>query len=247
MQDTTRSSQVELSLVTGCVDRSLSLYRLVASIQAWTRVPYELIISDACQTPLDMPFPNTRIIREWPRMGMVAGYNRAFESAVGNWVIWLNDDAEVQPCYDVNAIRFMEEHPEIGLGALYYREGKLPYHVNQHLGIVYANFGIISRKLGNEIGWFGKDLKMYGSDVAITFEVLLKGLGVADIPSSRVVHHSVQDATRIGNQPDRLKSSDVLHKKYSASYQKMQNTYRRHQHGVAFQKLGPNAIVRVGV
>lgn len=57
-------------------------------------------------------------------------------------MIWLNDDAEVQPRYAREAITFMEAHPQIGLGALYYSENGCPYHNSLTLRVLLAGHGV---------------------------------------------------------------------------------------------------------
>lgn len=221
-----------LSLVTGTLNRPVSLQRLVKSIQTHTQIPWELVIADASDEPIENVFKsaNITVIPERPRQGFVKGYNRAFQYTTGQWVIWLNDDAEVQPGYAKAAIDFMEANPSIGLGALYYAENKLPYRVWTQLGMIYANFGIISREFGNQIGWFDEDLTMYGSDNSLTFRVLLAGKGVVSIPAARVWHHVQIDKYKDENQKYRLPDGKKLHEKYFPKVEQMKAVYRTTKH-----------------
>src|SRR6185295_2478566 len=113
---------VELSLVTGTLDRHASLNRLVESIKKHTAVSWELIIADAGELPLYINDNRIYRLEEKPRLGHTKGYNRAFALCSGKWVLWLNDDAEVLEGYDTNSISFMRDHPQIGMGALAYSE-----------------------------------------------------------------------------------------------------------------------------
>lgn len=219
-----------LSLVTGTLNRPESFKRLVDSIVANTSVPWELVVSDAS----DVPYPyawteQVRIFPEQPRLGCVKGYNRAFKETQGTWVIYLNDDAEVMPGYDETSIRFMEQHPEIGLGALHYSEDGGPYHANSAWGCIYGNFGILRRTLGQHIGWFDEDLIMYGNDNSLTFRVLLSGYGVTDIPEARILHHSVKDQTRIENQQHRREDNKTLSRKYMPLREQWLRVYRQYR------------------
>src|SRR5690349_8922201 len=128
-----------LSLVTGKVGRDDSFERLLSSILKHTTVDWELVVSDASVYPFISIQPNIRIIPESPRLNHTKGYNAAFRECRGRYVMWLNDDAEVCPNYDTEAIAFMESHPEIGLGALLYSENGGPFHWNQAWGAGYAN------------------------------------------------------------------------------------------------------------
>lgn len=217
-----------LSLVTGSLNRPESLWRLVVSVLAHTTVPWEMIVSDASDKTTENTFgSNVTIVPEKPRLGFVAGYNRAFSLCKGKWVVWLNDDAEVQPGYDVAAVNFMESNPAVGLGVFYYAEDRLPFKVCSYRGMIYANFGIISRELGNAVGWFDSDLTMYGSDNSLTFRVLLAGRGVASIPGARVWHHVQMDQWKTENQNYRPGDSQKLHQKYSELLPEIRRVYDR--------------------
>lgn len=218
-----------LSLVTGTLNRPDSFARLVDSVIAHTDVPWELVVSDASDLPVDHDDPRVRILPERPRLGCVKGYNRAFRAALGEWVIWLNDDAEVVEGYALSAIAFMEGHPQTGLGCLYYSEKGGPFHINSAWSVPYANFGIIRRSLGDRVGWFDEDLTMYGNDNSLTLRVLLSGHGVAGIRDAKVIHHSVQDLTRMENQVHRLRDNDTLNRKYltPSIKRQWQATYNR--------------------
>lgn len=221
--------QPTLSLVTGTRNRLDSLGRLICSIQLHTVVSWELIIADASDEPI--PFKsedNITILPERPRVGVSKGYNRAFAKALGKYVIWLNDDAEVLPDYDIAAINFMETHRHIGLGALYYKEGAGEFHVNAYLNMTYANFGIIAREFGNSIGWFDEDFPMYGSDNALAFRVLLADKGIAGIPAAKIIHYAMMDRHRQENNlsADRWRDVESLLAKYGPSVQYMRAIYR---------------------
>lgn len=217
-----------LSLVTGTVNRPQSFERLLASIVAHTSVEWELVVADASDAPLVCGHGRVRVLPERPRLGCVKGYNRAFSVTRGDWVIWLNDDAEVLPGYDMAAIGFMEQWPRIGLGALHYSECGGPFHVNSAWGCTYANFGIIRRSLGEHVGWFDEDLVMYGNDNSLAIRVLMADYGIGDIPEARVLHHSVKDATREGNQRTRERDSIILHQKYMPYRQQWVAAFRQH-------------------
>lgn len=237
-------SDIQLSIVTGTVNRLGPLCRLVESIQRHTVVPFELIIMDASTHAVEIVderllMPVMRIVRESPRLGHVKGYNNAFRMCTGKYVLWLNDDAEVLPGYDTEGIRIMDLYPDVGMSAYYYKEGA-HYHVNELYGMIFANFGIIRRELGDQVGWFDEDLIMYGSDNSLTFRVLLAGYGLATVPGPRIIHHSERDEMRQANEFLRRPDSDTLHKKYAPFKRVMQNTYLRTAHLV-----GPRILVGV--
>lgn len=221
---------VKVSFVTGTRNRPEPFRRLVESLKAHGGDSWELIVGDAGDEPLsldDLP-KNVIVLPERPRLGMTRGYNLAFAEASGQWVIWLNDDCAIEPACVDNAIRFMEEHPAIGLGALYYRDllARKWYHVNTCCyGMTYANFGILRRDLGNEIGWFDEAIPMYGSDNSIAYRVLLAGKGIAGIPEARVVHFSEDDDCRRQNNNNREQDAYTLKNKYGPYLAQMRQVY----------------------
>jgi len=218
-----------LSLVTGKVERDPSFARLVRSIVLHTKVNWELVVSDASEIPYVSEWRNVRVIHEKPRLGHVRGYNRAFGEAKGKWILFLNDDAEVLPNYDLEAIAFMEAHPDIGLGALHYSENGGPFHVNSAWGCVYANFGIFPRLLGEDVGFFDEDIRMYGGDNSFAFRILLADYGIADIPTARVLHHVQKDEIRCANELTQRNDNDILCKKYMPLQSEWTATYQKYR------------------
>jgi GT2 family glycosyltransferase len=221
---------VKISFVTGTRNRPDAFRRLVESLKSVT-IAWELIAADASEEPVgtaNLP-ANLLVIPERPRLGMARGYNAAFEHASGEWVIWLNDDCTLDPGCAENAIRFMEEHPEIGLGAIYYSDkmARRDYHVNVCCyGMLYANFGILKREFGNQLGWFDAECcPMYGSDNTLAYRVLLAGKGIASIPASRITHHSEDDDCRRQNNYGREQDSYTLKGKYGPLLPQMKQVY----------------------
>jgi GT2 family glycosyltransferase len=226
-----------LSLVTGTRNRQQSFDRLLNSIASRTQAHWELIVSDAsdADAPLRCVHPFVNVLPERPRLGCTKGYNRAFAAAQGDFVIWLNDDAEVLDGYDVAAIQFMREHPSIGLGCLPYREmfyknAARPFAINSYFGMIYANFGILRREFGDAIGWFDEDLPMYGNDNSIAFRTLLADKGIAAVPHESIIHHCEQDQERVVNDvyAIRVEAVNTLLRKYGPHMMPMRATYERH-------------------
>ncbi len=219
-----------LSLITGTRNRPEGIARLIDSVSKHTSVPFEMLVGDASDLPYCGSYPySVRIIRESPRLGHTRGYDRLFGMAQGEWLLWLNDDAEVTEGYAENAIRFMESHPNIGLGALVYSENGGPFHVNSAWGTVYANFGIFRKDLGEQVHYFDQELEMYGADNSLAFRILLAGKGVASIPDAKILHHPVEDAMRYENQKNRTHDNGVLTNKYMPYRRYWLATYEKHR------------------
>ncbi len=218
---------MKLSLVTGTRNRPESFRRLLDSVIKHTAVDWEMIVADAsCEPVSDVP-ANVTVLHEKPPRGYVRGYNVAFKKTRGEWVIWLNDDAEVLPGYDKTAIAFMDSHPKIGLGCLSFSDRMwADSRVLSFWGIPYANFGIIRRELGNQIGWFWEDIRMYGSDNAITFDVLLQGKGIGVIPGHLIHHHRTDDDVRRQNQAGRAEDAKKLDQRYRPQIYRLRSNHR---------------------
>lgn len=210
--------------------------RLVDSIEAHTSLSWELVVSDASDIPIETQevateetWPKIHIIPERPRVSCTYGYNRAFEAASGQFVLWANDDAILEPnCADI-AVQFMRDNPHVGLGAIPYAEpGRAQYRVNAYFGMIYANFGILRRSFGNEIGWFDEDFPMYGNDNSLAFRVLLTGKGIAAVPGARMFHYATLDEQRRANNSMEQRERDVsrLVEKYFPHMEQMRRTYR---------------------
>lgn len=219
----------KLSLVTGTINRPEGIAQLVRSIENHTQVDWELIISDASAVPYQSTNQRIRVIHENPRLGHSRGYNAAFRQCAGEFLMWMNDDAEVCPGYDTESIAFMESHPRIGLGALHYSENGGPFHVNEAWGCIYANFGIFKKSLGEKVGLFDESLSMYGCDNSLAIRILLADYGIADIPKAKILHHSVNDPIRVANQIGRPRDNQILTDKYMPSRHQWLATFRRHR------------------
>lgn len=220
-----------LSIVTGTRNRPTDLLRLLNSVDKHTNIPWEMVVSDASDRPIDsMGFPrNVRMLQERPRLGHARGFNRAFGEARGEWVIYLNDDCEVLKGYAQAAINFMKANPLIGLGALPYSNKGGPFLTNSNSfdGMIYANFGIIRRTIGDSIGWFDSDVvEMYGADNTLGYRVLLAGHGIAEIPNARILHHESPNSER-GDLVFRQQQGDALKKKYLPRLAEMRAVYER--------------------
>jgi GT2 family glycosyltransferase len=206
----------KLSIVTGTVERPQALRRFVGSVfeHATPGIDWELIIADASRNPTFVKHPNVKTIHENPRAGHAAGYNRAFREAQGEYVVWMNDDAIVCKDWDARAISFMERNPWCGLGAIYYSEGGCCFHINSYQGMPYANFGILERSFGEQIGWFDEFCRMYGADNSVAFKTLLAGKGIGACWGSKVEHWPIMDDIKRDNVARQAQDARALMDRY---------------------------------
>lgn len=234
----------KLSIVTGTIDRPESFRRMFRSILRHGLVETEVIVVDASEFPYSQRVMDEELIEfgngithghsihEYPPTGVFKGYNIGFRECSGEYVIWLNDDAEVLPGWDKTAIDFMEDHPEVGIGCIYFADKKADgtwksvisdedkkrmvrkeiteneanrepiFEVQSLYGLAYANFGILKKEFGDEIGWFDETLGYsYGCDNAICNEAIIRGFAVVPIPDCRILHHRERDDARAEARP----------------------------------------------
>lgn len=224
---------MKLSIVTGTRNRADSYRRFIASVERTVpdSIQYEVIVSEASDDPpggsYAQPVRNICVLYERPRAGMVKGYNAAFRDAKGEYVVWFNDDAELLSGWAENALGFMREHPEVGMGCLFFLDhnGSKPdlgkpaedvaklkpaeraefgwntQFVTQTIySLPYANFGIFPRELGERVGWFGDGFEIYAGDTSFSFSIIDAGYAVAGIRNARLLHYRARDSERNENR-----------------------------------------------
>lgn len=224
-----------LSIVLGTRNREDAFRRLVNSVIKHTTIPWEIVASQASDRPYrSADFPdNVHLIEEWPPQGASKGYNRAFRRARGAWVVWLNDDAIVTSGWDTSAIRFMEEYPQVGIGALYYTNNHIVkddggvFATNEWLGLPYANFGVLERRFGDQLGWFDEDLRFYGNDNSLCFKCYLAGRIVQPVPGTGIIHQYFQDPQRVLNVANQRHDQEVLLRRYEHLIGSMKETWSK--------------------
>ena len=210
-----------LSIVIGTRNRRDAYWRFVTSVIATASVPTELLVGDASTDPYAqnmIPSETGNVVRftvvpQNPPVGHVKGYNRMFRLATGKYVSWFNDDCEMLPGWDRIAIDYMEAHPDLGIGCVYFKDNiatghDCDYVVQTLYKTTYANFGVLLRTFGDQLGWFDEDLHMYGADTALTYAALAAGKAVAPIPKCKTLHYREQDAVRAENYANTRAHSD---------------------------------------
>jgi len=220
---------VELSIVAGTVNRERHLVTFIESIYKYTDIPFELLLINAGELDVTVNKDNCKIIVERPRIGFAKGYNKAFRQATGKYVVYLNDDVEVTQSWAIDAVRFMDKNSWCGLGALYFSEnGKMgPFQIRHWLNLPYANFGIIKRELGEQIGWIDEFLHTYGSDNSLTFKVLLAGYGIGGIPNCKIIHNPIMDKNKSDNMSRQPEDAKNLLMKYRPLLPQMYEVQRK--------------------
>lgn len=128
---------MELSLVTvswnvrdllaACLESTL------ASLQG-CGFEYELLVVDNASTDgsaelVRQRFPQVRLLANADNKGFAAGNNQALGQAVGRYVVLLNPDTLVQDDALSTMLRFLQEHPQVGMVGprLVYADGRFQH------------------------------------------------------------------------------------------------------------------------
>lgn len=141
-------------------------------------------------------------IEQGEAYGAVAAFNAGFWAAEGDYVAALNDDCIVVGNTLPMACRYLDEHPQCGQVAIPWHDiGDKDIQVQrviigaQKAPCIYANFGVTRRWLGDQVGWWG-EWQHYSGDCELSFNVLVNGYTVDELPGGQIDHFRVQDGTR---------------------------------------------------
>lgn len=88
---------------------------------------------DGSAEMVERDFPGVRVIRQRTRRGPAANYNAGFAAATGDYLVVLNEDAEVTPDALMRLYRYMEAHPKVGMTGprLIYPDGRAQQSCNR--------------------------------------------------------------------------------------------------------------------
>jgi hypothetical protein len=198
---------------------------MLTSIVASATIPTKVLIADASDKfgsgdlcgPKSALVSDVLIYHEFPRLFPNQGYNQLCRKCTTDFLLFLNDDAEMAYGLDAIAVSFMKKHSEVGIGCLFWCDLPSGSPYLQSLdGIVYANFGVIRRAAAEQWGWWetrsvyipelGREEKLsfYGNDVGLCFRCIDAGFACVGIPGTLVKHHREQDDERHQNMQKHL-------------------------------------------
>lgn len=253
----------DISIISGTRNRPKSLMRMILSACKEATVPTEIIVADASDEfsgPPDVPnygdhVEHVNIFHESPRLGPNKGYNGALRKATGRYQVYVNDDSEFLEGWDKTAIEFMDAHEDVGCGILWWRDpGWKQWNYQTYRGLLFANFGVVRREVGEEVGWFDErevfvpalgrtqGLCFYGNDVGIGLKIIDAGYGVVPIPNCKILHHREQDEERQENNrqfvfgPEGNFAGAVLHELWGG----LEGIQRLREKQEKFRHLIPN-------
>ncbi len=181
---------------------------------------YEIIIADDCSTDftkdIDKAISGLRIVRNAKNLRFLLNCNNAAKLARGKYILFLNNDTQVQDNWLEPLVTLIESSEEIGLvgSKLVYPDGRLQeaggilwkdgsawnygngsnpdlpeYNYIKEVDYISGASIMLSRKLWEDLGGFDEQFApAYYEDVDIAFEIRRRGYKVMYQPLSVVVH-----------------------------------------------------------
>ena len=214
-------AQPKVSIVIPVYNQFEYTYNCLESILKKSgEIPYEIIIADDCSTDLTKDLEKAtegiKIVRSEKNLRFLLNCNNAAQHATGEYIVFLNNDTQVQTGWLDSLVSVMERDSKIGMAGskLLYSDG----HLQEAGGIMWKdasawNYGnrqnpndsefnyvretdyisgaaiMIRAALWKEIGGFDERfVPAYCEDSDLAFEVRRHGYKVVYQPKSVVVH-----------------------------------------------------------
>lgn len=216
-----RYAEAQVSIIIPVYNQWKFTYRCLFSILKHTNnIKYEIIIADDVSSDetlnISDAVKNIKVIRNEKNLGFLLNCNNAAKHAQGKYILFLNNDTQVQQNWLDTLVELVESDETIGMvgSKLIYPSGRL----QEAGGIIWNdgsgwNFGrldnpnkpeynyikevdyisgasiMLSKKLWNEVGGFDERyIPAYFEDTDLAFEVRKHGYKVMFQPKSIVVH-----------------------------------------------------------
>lgn len=188
-----------VSIITPTRDRPDTLARLLASIQKQTYPAIEtLIVDDGSAPALSLPGEPVRIIRNPSSLGFCRANNVGFAEAKGDFLLLVNDDAELADENVVErAVKLALAYP--GAGAIAFAQllpSRVPHSLQpadtSRLSYVaqFLGYGcLLRRNVVDRIGGFNPTFGAYHEDLEMSLRIMQAGSTVLYEPRLQVIHH----------------------------------------------------------
>jgi GT2 family glycosyltransferase len=204
------------------------------SLERQTLVPGEVIVvdngsSDGSVEMLEHEFSGrVRVIRNDKNLGFCEANNQGIESASGEFIALLNNDAEAEPGWLAALAEMFVDRPQVGMAASKIlvhgdpgtidKAGHLIFLDGQNRGrgtgqrdqgqfdqveeVIWPDgcAAMYRREMLNQIGGFDEDFFAYADDAELGLRARIAGWGCLYSPRARVLHHR---GTTLGLQSTR--------------------------------------------
>lgn len=151
-----------VSIITINYNQTKVTCELLESLRHVTYPDVEVIVidnfSEEDPTPvIARDFPEVKIVRSEKNLGFAGGNNLGIQSSTGKYLLFLNNDTEVDPGFLEPMVNLFETNPKAGAAS-----SKLLYHDSDGI-IQYAGSSRINPFTGRSkrIGWLEKDNGQY--------------------------------------------------------------------------------------
>lgn len=197
---------MKLSIVIATLNRLRYLQKCIASVrESCGDIENEIIIVDGGSHDGTQALARTDyliFIEQGAAYGAVDAFNTGFHAAEGDYVAALNDDCVVVGPTLRLACDYLDTHSDVGQLAIPWHDiGDKDIRVmpttigRQQMKVIYANFGVTRRWLGDQVGWWG-NWEHYSGDCELSFQILMAGYKVVALPGGQIDHYRAQDSTR---------------------------------------------------
>lgn len=250
-------SDPDVSIVIPVYNQFPYTYQCLKSIleQTGDAVRYEIILADDGSTDdtkrLQEIVENVRILRNPKNLLFLRNCNHAAASARGRYLLFLNNDTQVQENWLEPLVRLLEQNSSIGMtgSKLIYPDGRLQeaggiiwndgsawnygngqqadrpeYNYVKEVDYISGASLMIRKKLWQEIGGFDERYApAYCEDSDLAFEVRKRGYSVVYQPQSVVVHfEGISNGTDRGRKRTVQEGQDIKHYQAQNSKKLMQ-------------------------
>lgn len=195
---------VTLSICTASRNRATSLARLGQALLSlhsrWAPpsesaraplYPLEWLIADSYDDPTQVApgissvnFFDGRLqcVRCWPPAGATSALRSLFPRCLGTYVALLADDLVPEPGALEMAVAYLDEHPSVGQVAAYVRTPWHRCHVPPWHGILYGQYWVVRRTVGETVDWYEPNCYHASVDNDFSAKILEAGWGVVAVP-----------------------------------------------------------------
>ncbi|RZD17770.1 MAG: glycosyltransferase family 2 protein [Candidatus Acididesulfobacter diazotrophicus] len=255
------SGEVSVSIIIPVYNQWDYTYLCLKSILKNTKViSYEVIIADDNSSDetvnIEKYVKNVKIIRNKNNLGFLRNCNNAAKHASGKYILFLNNDTEVQKVWLKNLLQLMESDDKIGIagpkfiypngvlleaGCIIWKDGESwqygmfdnpdrpEYNYSRETDFISGACIIIKKELFYEIGGFDERYApAYYEDADLAFEVRKRGYKVVYLPSSVVIHY--ENITYKKYKPD---DGQVNKEKFIQKWKKkLENEHYEHMNNI---------------
>lgn len=182
---------------------------VVSARRAAGSLSYEFVICDGGSDDGSLEWlreqSDVRLIEHGKLRGAVNAYMDCFAIAQGEYVVWINDDLNLQAGSLETAVQILRGNSQVGLVSLAWknpgqdRRWKSKARLaGQSKSYPFAWFGVVRKEDGDRAGWFSRNFRHYAGDMWISMQIQAMGLEIVELPDFTAQHASAWNSVRNG-------------------------------------------------